>query len=836
MDGSRRAANVFVVAMAAAAVGLAVILFPDWAAIAPEQTGASLTLAACIIVAWLFPLDFAFKTKLYLDAGPILVAVLLLPPGLAMLVVGLATFAARALRPPSFDWAEAGFNASQTALQAAVGGLLLAWSGWDSAASLPADSSWQIVAAAAGAAIWVVSAATVAIVAGLDAGLPVRAWPRLGLADAQIDGLSHAAQIGLGLAAVILAEEQPLLGLALAPAVIAVYGATYHHLSRRRGIEAAQREREAGEAAAQRLAAVGSWRWELGSDRQRWSDETFRILGFSPRSFAPTLDVFLTCVHPDDRAAAEAALRQAAAGRRPYALDHRVVRPDGTVRHVAARGEPEAGGTGPATAIIGTLHDVTERERVAAELAYRASHDALTGLPDPDRFRERIARALAAAGAGRSAAVFVIDLDEFGAVNEALGQAVGDRVLAAAAERLRQSVRMVDAVTRLGSDEFAVLVVDIAAPSQAAVLAARVGDALRWPSAVGGQDIRVTASIGIAVGGAGQSDPQRLLLGATSALKRAKAAGGNRCVVFDGALDGEAERRLVLQGDLPRAVERGRPRLRYQPLVDLATGAVVGFDVLPHWHHPEYGVLSPARFRQLAAKAGLVDPVGGWVLGEACAQAALWRRQSPGGHAPRISVHLAEDDLADGGLAARVETAARASDLPASEVELVFPRGAVYRDSATIEAILRHLRAGGIRCVVGDFGWDSADLGSIGRIEVDGVRLGRSLIAPRSEGAGEGEGEGEGERALVVAESLAELARRLGMTVTGEGIGTPAALVRARAVGCDVGQGDLFDPPLPGPEAGDLLARGIAYPVFPGVIAISSQRRKRRGGGADRTG
>ncbi|HEV8045439.1 MAG TPA: PAS domain-containing protein, partial [Rubrobacter sp.] len=384
-------------------------------------------------------------------------------------------------------------------------------------------------------------------------------------------------------------------------------------ITERRRAEEELRKSQAGLAEAQRMAHLGNWEWDPRTGEIYWSDETFRIYGYEPQSFVPTFERLLEVVHPDDRKMLSQALERAHYDDRPYDFEHRVVKPDGEVRVVHRQAEVVRDAGGEPTRMVGTVHDVTERKALENQLQYQAMHDRLTGLPNRALFTDRLRQALTRAKRreGETAVLFM-DLDNFKVVNDSLGHKAGDRLLVAAGKRVRTLLRPEDTVARLGGDEFIFLLEGT--DTQGAVhVAERVLERLLEPFPLGGRRVVVTASIGVATGGANGKYAADLLRDADLAMYRAKRAGKARHAVFEEAMNAEAIERLEMEQDLRRAIERGELRVHYQPqmLLDAnlqrslrARGSraivssrapreprITGVEALVRWEHPERGLL-----------------------------------------------------------------------------------------------------------------------------------------------------------------------------------------------------------------------------------------------------
>jgi diguanylate cyclase (GGDEF)-like protein/PAS domain S-box-containing protein len=432
-------------------------------------------------------------------------------------------------------------------------------------------------------------------------------------------------------------------------------------------------------------------------------------------------------------------------------------------------------------AIVVNAVDVTERDALQEELAHRAFHDELTGLPNRARFGARLDWILSH---GEDVGVLFVDLDGFKGVNDALGHTAGDALLATFARRLRQAVNDIHVVARLGGDEFAVLVEDAGAEA-ACRIADQVMAALVDPLVVDGRELPISASIGVATTETATSAAE-LLRDADVAMYQAKARGRARYEVFTPAMHADAVERLELEADLHRAVARGEIHLVYQPLVDLATGRTVGAEALARWHHPRRGLVPPVEFIPLAEETGAVVEIGRWVLGEAARQARVWHREM-GEDAPPISVNvsvrqLAEDGFADVALDAVLTAGARPEWLVLELTESMLATAA-----GDPVAQLAALRAAGFRLAIDDFGTGYSSLSYLSRLPVDELKIDRSFVQALEAG---------GEEAALVR-MIIELAHALSLVTVAEGVETEAQMATLMAMGCQWGQGYLFARPGP---------------------------------------
>ena len=518
------------------------------------------------------------------------------------------------------------------------------------------------------------------------------------------------------------------------------------------------------------------------------------VFGYGPGEMVglPALSI----VHEDDRATVAENLRRRIEGEvEALAYAIRGVRRDGRVVSVELAGVGSTHGGRPA--VVGTVVDVTARAAMERELYHRAHHDALTGLPNRALFAARLEDALARAdddpdGDGGFAVLFV-DLDRFKAVNDTLGHSAGDRLLQEVAARLQRAVRPSDTVARLGGDEFAVLLTRLPTPDHAEAVAERVLDALRPPVRLGGREASADASVGVVAGRADHAAPDAVLREADLAMYTAKGAGRGRYAVYSPGGHGPAAQRLRLEVDLRHAVDRGELRLAYQPVVRLADGALVGFEALVRWEHPEFGRLGPDAFIGPAEEGGQATAVDRWVLREACRQMAAW-----GGAAAALSVNVncTGRDLLDAAYVADVRGVPAEVGFDPARLALELTESQPVEDAEAVAAELGRLQALGVRFCVDDFGTGYSSLTSLSTLPVDTVKVDRSFVGSM----------GTDGRSRQLVATVVGLGRVLDKTVVAEGIETPDQLAALRAMGCGYGQGYLFARPLGPDEAGALLA------------------------------
>ncbi len=568
--------------------------------------------------------------------------------------------------------------------------------------------------------------------------------------------------------------------------------------------EAALRASEASLAEAQRVAHLGSWEYDYATKALHWSDEVFRIGGYVPQSFVPTPGLLESSIHPDDRERVAQAQRAAHAGGVPYDLDHRIVRPDGAIRTVHQQAELIRDASGRPLKRLGIVQDVTERRQLEGQLRHQAFHDALTGLPNRALLFERIGQALARARRNeRSCAVLFLDLDRFKDVNDTAGHDTGDRLLMAVAARLRGVVRDGDTLARLGGDEFTLLLEDVEGPNEAVRTATRLRETLVAPLIIDGQEYRLTASIGIALGHTDHQRPEEVLRDADIAMYRAKEDGRVGYAVFDPAMQAKIVARLELERDLRHALDRQEFILYYQPIIDLRTGELAKVEALVRWQHPTRGFVSPSDFIPLAEETGLIRPLGRWVLGEACRQARAWQ---VAGTPVAIAVNLTALEFQHPDLAEEVAAALAEAGTEARWLRLEITESLAMRDVAATIDTLRALRAMGVAIAIDDFGTGYSSLAYLTRLPVSVLKIDKAFI--------DGLGTDEEETAIVAA--IITLGHTLGLRVIAEGVETAAQAGLLRALGCDQAQGYHFARPLPAAAVAELLTHEAIREGRPG--------------------
>ena len=455
-------------------------------------------------------------------------------------------------------------------------------------------------------------------------------------------------------------------------------------------------------------------------------------------------------------------------------------------RTVAISYEPTAEG-----GWVATYDDVTERQRVEQQALFLARHDALTRLANRVLFHERVEQALAQVGRGAKAAVLCLDLDRFKAVNDTLGHPVGDSLLQAVADRLRACVREVDTVARLGGDEFAVVQVGLDCPEDAGLLARRLVDVLSEPFDLDGHHVVIGTSVGVALAPHDGTHPNTLLKNADMALYRAKLEDRGTYRFFEREMDVKLQARRALEVDLRGALAAGEFELFYQPVVDLASNTICGFEALMRWRHPTRGLVSPAEFIPVPEEIGFIVPLGEWALHQACREAASW----PG--SLKVAVNLSPVQFKSGRLVHAVIDALQRSGLPARRLELEITESVLLQDSKAILATLHDLRDLGVRIAMDDFGTGYSSLSYLRSFPFDKIKIDQSFVRDL----------GAKSDSIAIIRAVTGLGASLGMMTTAEGVETHMQLAQLRGESCTEVQGYLLSRPCPAGEVTGLLQR-----------------------------
>lgn len=570
-------------------------------------------------------------------------------------------------------------------------------------------------------------------------------------------------------------------------------------------------EREAQLVDAQRLARLGSWEWDLRTDEVRWSDEMYRLTGLGPDEVPSDRRAFRTyagLVAPQDAAEVRRLMWGWDHLGEPAVVRHRLIRPDGLERwfscHTTAvveRGRP--------VRVLGTIQDITEQQVAEEALAHQALHDGLTGLANRALLIDRLQRVLSSdhSPGGRASdsavAVVFLDLDRFKWVNDSLSHAVGDRLLVAVARALEAALRPTDTLARFGGDEFVLLCEQVRGEDEVLSIVERLVERLSRPFVLEGQELVISASMGIALARCGSGvAADELIRDADTAMYRAKELGRSRVEMFDEQMRDRASARLAVQDDLRQGLQSGQLRAHYQPVVDLVTQRVTGCEALARWEHPTRGLLGPDAFIAHAEETGLIVPLGADILEQACEQVSRWNLSRPADDPLSVSVNLSARQLGSPALVVGVAAALARSGLAPRLLCLEITESVVMEDVVASGEVLGRLRELGVLIAVDDFGTGYSSLAYLLSLPVDLLKIDRSFVeALDVEGPG-----------TAIVRAIAALADALGLGVVAEGVETPAQLAVLAELGISSGQGFLWGRAVPAVDAG-WSAAGTSRPA-----------------------
>jgi diguanylate cyclase (GGDEF)-like protein/PAS domain S-box-containing protein len=546
---------------------------------------------------------------------------------------------------------------------------------------------------------------------------------------------------------------------------------------------------------AKRLARIATWEWDLGSNRVSWSEELRSLLSRNESGETAGIEAMLEMVHPSDRERVAQKISESVRERRSFRFDHRALRFDGTELVVHQEGDVVSNASGEAVLVDAVVVDVTEIKRAELQIHSLANYDTLTGLPNRLSFLDLLEHArFRDERSGRAVAVALLDIDRFKDVNEGLGHSAGDELLKEVAARLLNSVRKGDCVAREGDsflrtvarhggDEFLVMLSDVEEAHGAARAARRILESLRRPFQIGGREVFVTGSIGIAFTSGGVTPTAELLRQAEIAMYSAKGQGRDTFQFFDDSMNAAVLERFEIESRLRHCLELEELTLYYQPLVSARTRELVGVEALLRWHHPVKGLLTADSFVPLAEETGLIVPIGRWVLRTACEQLRRWRLSGFG--SLRLAVNLSPRELRAPGFVANLAKVLEETETRPGQLELeLTERGVMGNDRRTVE-VLHRLKEIGVRLAVDDFGTGNTTFQYLKNFPLTTIKIDKCFTRGIANDA----------KDAAITKALLAMAQRLELNVVAEGVEDEAQFSFLGANECNEVQGYLFGRP-----------------------------------------
>jgi diguanylate cyclase (GGDEF)-like protein/PAS domain S-box-containing protein len=579
---------------------------------------------------------------------------------------------------------------------------------------------------------------------------------------------------------------------------------TVQDITERKRVEDALKESEERYSLAARGANDGLWDWDLSRDQIYYSPRWKEMLGYSEDAIGAQLDEWHARIHVDDIERVRSEIAAHLRSETPHLeSEYRIRHRDGGYRWVLCRGLAVRGKDGKAYRMAGSQTDITQRKQAEQQLVHDTLHDSLTGLPNRNLFMDRLQRSIRYTRRRPDYlfAVLFMDLDRFKVINDSLGHTVGDQVLIAVGQQVKDALREDDTVARLGGDEFAILFDDIKDIRPLGLTVKRLQEQLSEPIQVGRHKIATSASMGIALSSTGYELAEDLLRDADTAMYRAKALGPGRYTIFDPGMHARALALWQMETDLRLGLQHSQFVLHYQPIIRLDSGALVGFEALLRWQHPDLGLLFPDAFLSVAEESGLIVPIGRWALRAACGQMVQWRQSYPHERLQFIGVNLSSKELANPTLLTDIGQILEETGLDPGCLRLEITENALLENVRTVADVLDQLEQRGIRLSIDNFGTGYSSLSYLQRFPFTTLKISGGLA---------GRTRPENNRSGLLG-AVVTLAHNLGMSVVVQGDQTAKLLPQLEALRCEYIQGHFCSQPLLA-EAAVRLLENNPYP------------------------
>lgn len=555
-----------------------------------------------------------------------------------------------------------------------------------------------------------------------------------------------------------------------------------------------------------RVIAEHLFNWEIwvgpSGNMEFISDACERVCGFSPDYFYKNPDFFAAIMHEADIPIWRKLQAMMSGGARVGEAEFRLRTPDGRERWIQYLVRRAEGADGEFLGYRAACRDISERKMMSMQLKHQAWHDPLTDLPNRTLCMDRIGRTLERSkrkGISDFALVFV-DLDRFKVINDSLGHAIGDQILRDTAIRMVGEVRAMDTVSRIGGDEFAILLEEIDSVAEAQAIIRRIMDAVEEPITIGPKIVRVTGSFGVVMGDTACGTAEEVMRNANIAMHHAREDGWGNMVMFKSSMLERAMHLMHIEMDLYRALDMEEFFLVYQPIVSIGSKSITGFEALVRWNHPDRGVVSPAEFIPVSEGTGQILNIGKWVLMDACRTMAKWRNLHPEFEDLLVSVNLSARQLSQPSMVDQVADVLRETGLPARCLRLEVTETMLMGNPEFANMTLGRLKEIGVKLCIDDFGTGYSSLTYLQAFPIDTLKVDQSFVGKMSREPGN----------FKIVQAVVALAHSLGLEVVAEGVEEEEQHIMLSELRCEGGQGYLFSRPILGEDVPELVFRNLA--------------------------
>ncbi len=567
------------------------------------------------------------------------------------------------------------------------------------------------------------------------------------------------------------------------------YAKLEEEISERRKSEEALRESDERYALAAQGSNDGLWDWDLRKGTIYFSSRWKSMLGYADDEIGNLPEEWLGRVHTDDRPETEARIAAHISGRNSHLENEfRILHKDGTYHWMLTRGMAVRNDSGQAYRMSGSQTDIMSQKTATEQLVYNAFHDALTDLPNRSLFMDRLQHVIttSARRSGELYAVLFLDMDRFKIVNDSLGHLVGDKLLVAVGKKLSECIRPGDTVARLGGDEFSVLLEDINELKDAIEVADRIHYTLSIPFLIEGHEVYAAVSIGIAIGSDRYERAEQVLRDADIAMYEAKKRGNSSSEIFDTGMHASILDRIQLEADLHGVLDHNQLTMVYQPIIDVKTHRLVGFEALVRWMHPTRGTVYPMEFIPLAEETGLIVKIGEWILREACRELKVLQTRIPSHPPLKMSINISGKQFAHENLAEIVTGIIQETGIAPHTLAIEITETMLMENIDMAIATLNKLRDMGVHIHIDDFGTGYSSLSYLHSLPIDALKIDRSFINKLTAQGGNQE----------IITSIISLAKSLNFDVIAEGVELDHQLDQIKGLNCQFGQGFLIARPM----------------------------------------